>query len=120
MRKYLKFISLIIMLSYSVSSFSQKIKTSEDLLRYDSKIVLFNTKFIQANLEKNRNNLETALSLYYDCLKLKPSSSAVYYELAQILKSMNNISESEVYIKKAIKYNPENRVYKQFLEDMKD
>lgn len=107
---------LVVMLSFN--GFAQKLKTYEDSLRYDTKMVAFEKKFVDANLAKNREDFVFAYALYNDCLKLNPNSSAVYYELAQINLEMSNYSDAEMYIKKAIKLSPKNKDYTCFLQDL--
>ena len=106
---------LIVFGAFSNQCFAQKkLKTYNDSLAYDAQMIQFEEWFVQANLEKNRMNYEQALALYYDCLKIKPKSYAVFYELAQIYEAKNNYSESERNIKKALKYNPNNQDYIRF------
>lgn len=105
-------------LFFSIPTFSQKLKTYEDSVKFDKKKADFEELFVKANLEKNKKNFEQATILYYDCLKLTPSNSAVYYELAQINYYTNNYSEAEQNIKKAIKLNPEIDEYRRFLDDL--
>lgn len=81
-------------------------------------MIQFEKKFVKANLEKNRKNFDQAIALYYDCLKIKPSSGAVYYELARICAEKKNYSEAESNIKKAIKASSENLEYKRFLNEL--
>ncbi len=102
----------------SASCFSQKLKNHDDSLKYDVKMMQFEKMFVQANLEKNRKNYEQASALYYDCLKLKPASAAVYYELANVSFFRNKFSEAEEQIKKAIKLDSENSEYKRFLDEL--
>lgn len=111
-------IFIFLILGLSLDSYSQKLKTHEDSVRYDKKMLEFEEMFVKANLEKNRTNYDQAIVLYYDCLKLKPSSSVVYYELAQICAAKNNFSEAEINIKKAIKLSSDNLEYKRFLNDL--
>ena len=98
--KYLN--ALLISLLISCSCFSQKLKNHEDSVKHDANLMKFEKMFVQANLEKNRQNYVQAAAMYYDCLKLKPSSGAVYYELANINVVQNHYSEAEGNIKKAI------------------
>ena len=107
-----------VLIGLSVNAFSQKLKTYEDSVKYDKKMAEFETIFVSANLEKNRQNYEQAQLLYFDCLKIKPSSAAVYYELAQVCAAKNNFTEAEEYAKKAIKFSPDNFEYKRFLDDL--
>ena len=111
------FLSVSLLL-VSCQCFSQKLKTYEDPVKYDAKMVRFEKMFVQANLEKNRKNFDQATALYYDCLKLKPSSGAVYYELANIAFEKDRYFEAEENIKKALKFVPENLEYKRFLDDL--
>lgn len=103
---------------FSIPSFSQKLKTYEDSVQFDKKKAKFEELFVKANLEKNKKNYEQATALYYDCVKLNPSNSVVYYELAQINFSMKNYTESEQNIKKALKINPKIEEYNRFLDDL--
>ena len=106
---------VVVFEAFSNESFAQKkLKTYEDSVKYDAQIVQFEEWFVQANLEKNRMNYEQALALYYDCLKIKPKSHAVYYEMAQIFEAKNNYTEAQTSIEKALKYNRENQDYIRF------
>lgn len=111
-------ICAFISLFFSIPSFSQKLKTYEDSVQFDKKKAKFEELFVKANLEKNKKNYEQATALYYDCVKLNSSNSVVYYELAQINYSMNNYTEAEQNIKKAIKINPNIDEYNRFLDDL--
>lgn len=102
----------------SSTCFSQKLKNFDDSLKYDKKSIEFEKLFVQANLEKNRGNVEQATTLYFDCLKLK-QSDAVYYELAKLSLQKNNKSEAEENIKKALKLSPRNEEYKRFSDSLK-
>mgnify|MGYP003496175209 CR=1 FL=1 len=105
--------------AFSNESFAQKkLKTYEDSVKYDAQIVQFNEWFVQANLEKNKKNYDQALALYYDCLKIKPKSHAVYYEMAQIFEAKNNYTEAQTSIEKALKYNRENQDYIRFSKEL--
>ena len=110
---------VVVFEAFSNESFAQKkLKTYEDSVKYDAQIVQFNEWFVQANLEKNRMNYEQALALYYDCLKIKPKSHAVYYEMAQIFEAKNNYTEAQTSIEKALKYNRENQDYIRFSKEL--
>ncbi len=103
----------------SITSYSQKLKNFDDSLKNDKKSIEFEKLFVQANLEKNRGNIEQATTLYFDCLKLK-QSDAVYYELAKLsLQKKNNKSEAGENIKKALKLSPRNEEYKRFSDSLK-
>ena len=117
-RTVLQVFLLFMFLLSSVLCFSQKLKTHEDSVKHDTNMMKFEKMFVEANLEKNRGNYEQATMLYYDCLKLKPTSSAVYYELANVNLRLYKFSEAEVNIKKAIKINSENSEYERFLDDL--
>jgi len=107
-----------VLIGLSFNGFSQKLKTYEDSVKYDKKMAEFEKIFVSANLEKNRQNYDQAQLLYFDCLKIKPSSAAVYYELAQVCTAKNNFTEAEEYAKKAVKFSPDNFEYKRFLDDL--
>ena len=110
---------VVVFEAFSNESFAQKkLKTYEDSVKYDAQIVQFNEWFVQANLEKNKKNYDQALALYYDCLKIKPKSHALYYEFAQVYEAKKNYSESEENIKKALKYSPNNEEYIRFLKEL--
>lgn len=111
-------IFIFLILGISLSSYSQKLKNFDDSLKYDKKSIEFEKLFVQANLEKNRGNVEQATTLYFDCLKLK-QSDAVYYELAKLSLQKNNKSEAEENIKKAMKLSPRNEEYKRFSDSLK-
>lgn len=108
-----------ILFGTTFNSYSQKLKTYEDSVKYDRKKVEFEKMFVQANLEKNRRNYDQALSMYYDCNKILEENDAVYYEIAQIYLSQGKFSDAEIAINKAIKLSKgSNREYKRFLDDL--
>ncbi len=109
---------LYILFCTSFASYSQKLKTYEDSVKYDRKKVEFEKMFVQANLEKNRKNYDQALALYYDCNKLFAENDAVYYEIAQIYFAKEKYSEAEEMCKKANKISPKNVEYKRFLDEL--
>lgn len=110
---------LIVFGAFSNECIAQKkLKTYKDSVVYDTKMIQFEEWFVQANLEKNRMNYEQALALYYDCLKIKPKSHAVYYEMAQIFEAKNNYTEAQTSIEKALKYNRENQDYIRFSKEL--
>ncbi len=107
-----------LLLIFAIPTFSQKLKTYEDSVQFDKKKAKFEELFVKANLEKNKQNYEQATALYYDCIKLNPSNSVAYYELAQINYSTKNYTEAEQNIKKALKINPKIEEYNRFLDDL--
>lgn len=117
MKKILFIFSVLFCTSFN--SYSQKLKTYEDSVKYDRKRVEFEKIFVKANLEKNRRNYDQALSMYYDCNKLLGENDAVYYEIAQIFLEQEKFSDCEIAINKAIKLSKgSNLEYKRFLDDL--
>ncbi len=116
----MRYLSLLFISFFlSVFAYSQKLKTYEDSVKYDRKKVEFEKMFVQANLEKNRQNYDQALALYFDCNKLLGENDAVYYEMAQIYLSQGKFSDAEIAINKAIKVSKGSNVeYKRFLDDL--
>lgn len=101
----------------SFPTFAQSGKTlsKKDSITLDIQKNKFNELFIQGNLHKNRLEYTEALALYYDCLQINKSSSAVLYEIAQIHFVMQNYGEAEKAIQKAMSFSPQNEDLYTFL-----
>ncbi|MCK9562291.1 MAG: tetratricopeptide repeat protein [Bacteroidales bacterium] len=107
-----------ICITFSFPTFAQKnskILSKKDSITLDIQKNKFNELFIQGNLHKNRREYTEALALYYDCLQINKSSSAVLYEIAQIHFVMQNYEEAEKAIQKAINFSPQNEDLYTFL-----
>ena len=110
-RNIIKFIIFSILFGIAYCpTFAQKTKSlsKKDSIALDIQENRFNELFVQGNLHKNRHEYEEALARFYDCLRMQNSSSAVLFEIAQIYFSMQNYSEAEKYIQKAIEISPKN------------
>jgi len=64
--------------------------------------------FIEATKEKILGNYQEALNLYALCLKNDPDNAAVYYEIAGIYYSNNQLNDALIYAKKAAETDKDN------------
>ncbi len=71
----------------------------------------FNTFYIEAIKQKLLGNGPDALKYFEQCLKLKPQSSATYYQMAQILLGGGDIKNGKNYALKALNIDTENIWY---------
>src|SRR5690554_8149175 len=74
--------------------------------------------FHKAVREKMSGNFTEAKKLFNDCLKERQDDDAVYFGLAEIAKSENNIPVALENFKKAYAIDPNNNVYLQELAYM--
>src|SRR5690554_8236470 len=74
--------------------------------------------FHKAVREKMSGNFTEAKKLFNDCLKEKQDDDAVYFALAEIAKTENNITAALEYFKRAYTIDPNNNVYLQELAFM--
>ena len=63
-------------------------------------------------------NYVQAISLYKECLRLKPQSSAVHFQLSKVYLSAGNIALAKEHAKDANEYSPKNKWYLQQLGDI--
>jgi tetratricopeptide (TPR) repeat protein len=63
-------------------------------------------------------NYAQAVSLYKECLKIKPLSGATNFQLSKIYASAGNTKIAEIHGRNAVKYDPENKWYLQNLGDI--
>lgn len=75
----------------------------------------FDYIFQEAVRQKLARNFDVAFDLYDYCLKLKPESGAVLYELATMYSSMHQDSTAIKYYEKASELYPDNYWYKNYL-----
>jgi tetratricopeptide (TPR) repeat protein len=67
--------------------------------------------FMEANRLKLLGNIEQATVLFQECLKMKPSSSASYYELSNIYGFVGQKRDAIDYAIKACSLEPDNNWY---------
>lgn len=75
----------------------------------------FDYLFVEAVKLKLGGNGGEALRYLEECIKIKPESDAVYFEMAQILMSAGDINNAKKYARKALSLKPDNYWYLMFL-----
>lgn len=63
-------------------------------------------------------NYVQAVNLYRECLKIKPNSGAVHYQLAKIFTNTGNTAMAKSHAKKACEYSVDNKWYLKELADI--
>lgn len=75
----------------------------------------FDFYFFEALKNRLSGDFRAAFDLYRQCLDIDPKSSAVFYELGNILASTEAYDKSEDLLKSAVENNPGNYTYKELL-----
>ncbi|HBE42876.1 MAG TPA: hypothetical protein DDW27_17065 [Bacteroidales bacterium] len=76
---------------------------------YDS--ATFDYVYVEAIKQKLLGNSGDALKYFEQCIRINPSSDAVYYQMAQILLSAGDLKNGKAYLKKAVEMDPANIWY---------
>jgi tetratricopeptide (TPR) repeat protein len=63
-------------------------------------------------------NYVQAVTLYKECLRMRPQSSAVHYQLSKVFLGAGNVPLAREHAKKASLYEPDNKWYIQQLGDI--
>lgn len=63
-------------------------------------------------------NYVQAVGLYRECLKIKPKSAAVHYQLSKIFRNSGNTAVAKMHAKYACEYESSNKWYLQELADI--
>jgi tetratricopeptide (TPR) repeat protein len=63
-------------------------------------------------------NYVQAVTLYKECLRIRPQSSAVHYQLSKVFLGAGNVPLAREHAKKATLYEPDNKWYIQQLGDI--
>jgi tetratricopeptide (TPR) repeat protein len=74
--------------------------------------------FIEANRKKILGDIQGALELYYECLKIKPEAAAAMYEISNINKILKNYDSAIKYARLAVENDRENKWYKLNLAEL--
>lgn len=74
--------------------------------------------FYTALQEKTRQNLSESADNFRQILEMDPSNHAALYELAGIYLSQNQIAEAEIYARRAVTVNSDNKWYWLLLGDI--
>src|SRR5690554_233905 len=120
-----KLIIITTLMFFSLTLLGQKGKNKklqeealDDIEVLSSKNYPYIELFHQAVREKMSGNFTEAKKLFNDCLKEKQDDDAVYFALAEIAKTENNITAALEYFKRAYTIDPNNNVYLQELAFM--
>lgn len=120
-----KLIIIATLMFFSLTLLGQKGKNKklqeealDDIEVLSSKNYPYIELFHQAVREKMSGNFTEAKKLFNDCLKEKQDDDAVYFALAEIAKTENNITAALEYFKRAYTIDPNNNVYLQELAFM--
>ena len=84
--------------------------TNTDTLSYEQRFE-FKYQFYKANQFSLEEKNSLSLSLFNECLKIDPYSSASHYKVASIYLKMNDITMAEKHAELAVLYNPTNIWY---------
>ena len=108
-----KILLTIIALIITLGSCNRKMTTSlPGIVRgrgYDS--ATFDYVYVEAIKQKLLGNSGDALKYFEQCIRINPSSDAVYYQMAQILLSAGDLKNGKAYLKKAVEMDPANIWY---------
>ncbi len=105
---------IIFIISITLSScFIRKVQISPE----DSDRTEFENIFYEAEHQKLVGNINESVSLYKECTKLNPLSSASFYQLALHYYNIKKLDSSLIYIQKAVAINPDNIWYLSIMAD---
>jgi len=77
----------------------------------------FTYLYFNATKEKNLGNVETAIGLYQQCLRINPNDPAPMYELANLLNQQGSPRNALPFAAKAAELEPNNEWYSLLLAD---
>lgn len=120
MKKKLIFLLLIAACIFISVECSRKIlpdKTNTELKKnYDT--AAFNYVYVEGIKQKLMGNSAEALKYFEQCVKINPSSDAVYYQIAQILLNNGDIVNGKIYASKAFNMDAKNLWYLMLLSSL--
>jgi tetratricopeptide (TPR) repeat protein len=106
--KYLKiFIFLISLCCVACSNFTLN-KTQQSSISYNYNKPLFDSLFIEADKNFLLNNYIKSFTIYNQCLRINPQSSACYYQLSNIFYGSQKYQQGIYYSRKALYYDNTN------------
>jgi tetratricopeptide (TPR) repeat protein len=110
--RMLKFMDLLKMINHSDMAAAQKLY--KDLQKKYSQYIGEDQLRMFGQLLQNANRLGEAMKIFQLNLKVYPSSSQCFVDLAGVYHAMGNVTSARYYCRKALELEPDN-MYAQFL-----
>ena len=107
----MKYISKIAILIFVLLALSCKTKKGTLSVHGETEEISFRKKFHAANNEKLIGHFEKSITLFNECIVLKPEASASYFGLSKVYSQLKNTTKSIENAQKAYDLNTKNKWY---------
>lgn len=105
------FYCLFLILLSALFAMAQKPPVLSDAARME-----FEKQYMNGAREKITGNTDEAIEAFKACIRIDPANDAVYYNLAELYLSKNQLNDAEEQIQKALAINKTNTWYWQLAE----